>query len=81
MTPPTFEKIADDFFTDDVAMSHEGFADYQLTISSFVVAAENGTPRSALRTWLLESTAELFAGVETRTLRFLGSITCLRRLA
>ena len=52
----------------------------QLTISTFVAAAERGTPRAELRAWILDSTAPLFAGVETRGVRFLGSITCARRV-
>jgi hypothetical protein len=80
-TPAGFEKVADEFFGDDIAMSHESFADYQLTISNFVEAADKGAPREYLRTWLLESTASMFDGAPTRTLQFLGSITCLRRSA
>ncbi len=77
-TPAGFEKVADEFFGDDIEMTADAFADYQLTISNFVSAAERGTPRDELRTWLLESTAPLFDGVSTRVLRFLGSISCLR---
>jgi ubiquinone/menaquinone biosynthesis C-methylase UbiE len=79
-TPRGFEKIADEFFADDIEMSHEAFADYQLTISNFQAASERGTPRTELRAWLLESSEPLFAGAPARTLKFLGSITCLRRL-
>jgi ubiquinone/menaquinone biosynthesis C-methylase UbiE len=79
-TPAGFEKIADDFFGDDIEFTQDAFADYQLTISNFVTAAENGTPRSELRTWLLETLAPLWEGASTRTLRFLGSITALRRV-
>jgi hypothetical protein len=78
-TPAGFEKVVDDFFTDDIDMSQNSFADYQLTISNFVAAAERGAPRAELREWLLNSTNSLFAGHETRAVRFLGSITCLRR--
>jgi SAM-dependent methyltransferase len=77
-TPDGFEKIGDEFFADDVEMTHAGFADYQLTISNFVAAAERGVSRPELRRWVLESTAPLFEGASTRVLRFLGSITCLR---
>jgi ubiquinone/menaquinone biosynthesis C-methylase UbiE len=80
-TPKGFEKIADDFFSDDMAMTQDAFADYQLTISNFVSAAERGTPRAELRAWLIDSTTPLYAGAETRTLRFLGSITCLRKIS
>lgn len=79
-TPPGFEKIVDDSFVDDIAMTPEVFVDYQSTISNFVAAAERGTPRAELRAWLHESTQPLFAGHETRAVRFLGSISCLRRL-
>jgi ubiquinone/menaquinone biosynthesis C-methylase UbiE len=81
LTPAGFEPVDDEFFVDDIALTHDEFADYELTISHFVVAAEQGTPRAELREWLLESTAPLFEGVETRTIRFLGSITCSRRVA
>jgi SAM-dependent methyltransferase len=77
-TPDGFEKIGDETFGDDVEMTHDGFADYQLTISNFVAAVERGMSRTELRGWLLESTGPLFEGVSTRVLRFLGSITCLR---
>ncbi|HYL52639.1 MAG TPA: class I SAM-dependent methyltransferase [Acidimicrobiia bacterium] len=77
-TPDGFEKVGEEFFGDDIEMTHAGFADYQLTISNFVAAAERGMSREELRGWLLESTAPLFAGASTRVLRFLGSITCLR---
>ena len=79
LAPVGFEAVDDEFFTDDIQMTREQFADYQLTISTFVAAAERGTPREELRAWLLASTAPLFAGVETRGVRFLGSITCSLR--
>lgn len=77
-TPDGFDKVGDEFFGDDIEMTPDAFADYQLSISNFVSAAERGTPRNELRAWLLESTAPLFEGASTRVLRFLGSITCLR---
>jgi ubiquinone/menaquinone biosynthesis C-methylase UbiE len=80
-TPAGFVKIGDEFYDDDLAMTRDAFVDYQLTISNFVAAAERGTPRTELRDWLVTSTDPLFGGAETRTVRFLGSITCLRRLA
>jgi ubiquinone/menaquinone biosynthesis C-methylase UbiE len=80
LEPSGFEPLDDEFFVDDIVLTHEQFCDYQLTISTFVVAAELGTPRSELRAWLIDSTAPLFAGAETRTVRFLGSITCSRRV-
>ena len=64
---------------DDIEMTHAQLTDYQLTISNFVDAAEKGVSRAELEAWALESTAPLFAGVETRTVRFLGTITCFRR--
>jgi ubiquinone/menaquinone biosynthesis C-methylase UbiE len=79
-TPAGFVKVADDFFGDDIEFTQDAFADYQLTISNFVTAVERGTPRAELRGWLLETTAPLWAGATTRTLRFLGSITALRRI-
>jgi SAM-dependent methyltransferase len=78
-TPAGFEKIADEFFGDDIEMTHEAFVDYQLTISNFVAAADGGTPRADLRDWLFDSTAAMFAGVPTRTLQFLASVTVLQR--
>ena len=79
-SPAGFEAVDDEFFVDDIALTHEQFCDYQLTISTFVAAAVRGTPRSELRDWLLESTESLFDGVDTRDVRFLGSITCSRRI-
>jgi hypothetical protein len=59
-------------------MTLEQLADYALTISNLVDAVERGTPRAELRAWAIETMAPLFVGVETRTVRFLGSVTCLR---
>ncbi len=78
VTPDGFEPVADEAFDDDIAMTNEQLADYALTISNLVAAVERGTPRAELRVWILETTAPLFAGVETRTVRFLASVTCLR---
>jgi ubiquinone/menaquinone biosynthesis C-methylase UbiE len=77
--PEGFEKIGDEFFGDDIDMTHAQLTSYQLTISNFVDAAERGTSRAELEAWALETTAPLFEGVVTRTVRFLGSITCFRR--
>jgi SAM-dependent methyltransferase len=77
--PAGFELVGDDLFGDDIEMSPETFADYQLTISNFVAAVEGGTPRSELRDWILGTTEPFFAGHAQRTIRFLGSIRCLRR--
>ena len=79
MEPDGFEKIGDEFFDDPIEMSHEELTSYQLTISNFVDAAEKGTTRAELEAWALESTAPLFEGAATRTVRFLGSVTCFRR--
>ena len=80
-TPAGFTLAGSAFFDDPIAMTQEEFADYQLTVSHCVAAVERGTPRAEVRVWLLESTAPLFAGVPTRTLEFMGSITCLRVVA
>ena len=80
LAPVGFEAVDDEFFVDDIEMTQDDFADYQLTISTFVAAAERGTPRTELRDWILGSTAPLFAGVDRRGIRFLGSITCSRRV-
>lgn len=79
LEPEGFEKIGDELFADDIEMTHAELTDYQLTISNFVDAAERGTSRAELSAWSMASTASLFAGVEARTVRFLGSITCFRR--
>jgi hypothetical protein len=42
-------------------------------------AAERGTPSAEIRSWLLESAAPLFDS-STRSVLFVGTITCLRRL-
>jgi ubiquinone/menaquinone biosynthesis C-methylase UbiE len=78
-TPAGFTKLGDEFFADDIAMTPDALADYQLTISNFVAAAERGTPRAEMRAWVLESTAPFFEGANARTVRFLGSINCWRR--
>jgi ubiquinone/menaquinone biosynthesis C-methylase UbiE len=78
VTPDGFEPVGDEFFADDIELTREQLADYQLTISNFVDAVERGETREALRAWALETLAPLFAGTETRTVRFVGSVTCLR---
>jgi ubiquinone/menaquinone biosynthesis C-methylase UbiE len=80
MEPDGFEKIGDEFFADDIEMTHDQLTSYQLTISNFVDAMEKGVSRAELETWSLESTAPLFEGAATRTVRFLGSVSCFRRL-
>jgi ubiquinone/menaquinone biosynthesis C-methylase UbiE len=79
LEPAGFEKLGDELFADDIEMTHAELVDYQLTISNFVDAAERGTSRDEIEAWALASTAPMFAGVATRTVRFLGSITCFRR--
>jgi ubiquinone/menaquinone biosynthesis C-methylase UbiE len=79
LEPAGFEKIGDEFFADDIEMTHGQLTSYQLTISNFVDATEKGTSRAELEDWALASTAPLFEGAATRTVRFLGSITCFRR--
>jgi len=78
VTPEGFERIGDEMFGDDIELTHEQLTDYQLTISNFVAAVERGETRETLREWALEQTAPLFAGVPTRTVTFVGWVTCLR---
>ena len=79
LEPEGFEKIGDDVFADDIEMTHRELTSYQLTISNFVAAGEQGASRADLEAWALETTAPLFEGADARTVRFLGSITCFRR--
>jgi ubiquinone/menaquinone biosynthesis C-methylase UbiE len=79
MEPDGFDKVGDEFFADDIEMTHAELTDYQLTISNFVAAMEKGTSRAELEAWALETTAPLFEGATRRTVRFLGSISCFRR--
>ena len=79
-TPAGFELVGTDLFEDPIEMTREEFAEYQLSVSHCVAAAERGTPRAEIRAWLLESTAPLFGASPTRVLQFAGTITCLRRL-
>jgi len=80
-TPRGFALVGTDLFEDPIEMTREEFVDYQLSVSHCVAAAERGTPRPEIRAWLLESTAPLFGSSATRVLQFIGTITCLRRLA
>jgi len=80
-TPVGFELVGTDLFEDPIEMTRDEFADYQLSVSHCVAAAERGIPRAEIRAWLLESTAPLFGTAPTRVLQFVGSVTCLRRLA
>ncbi len=77
-TPDGFEKIGDEFFGDDIEMTHDSFADYQLTISNFVAAAERGTPPRGAARRGCSNRLHPCSRARPRVLRFLGSITCLR---
>jgi SAM-dependent methyltransferase len=77
-TPDGFEKIGDEFYVDEIEMTQEQLVDYQLTQSNFVAPVEHGTPLPSIRAWLHDSTASFYAVASVRTLRFLGSVTCLR---
>lgn len=79
LEPVGFEKVGDELFADDIEMTRAQLTDYALTISNLVDAAERGVGRDELEAWALASTAPLFEGATTRTVRFLGSITCFRR--
>jgi ubiquinone/menaquinone biosynthesis C-methylase UbiE len=78
VTPAGYVALGDEMFADDIELTHEQLVDYQLTISNFVAAVERGESRAALRAWALETLAPLFSGTQTRTVRFVGSVTCLR---
>ena len=78
VTPDGFELIGDETFVDDIELTHEQLTEYQLTISNFVDAVQRGSTREELREWALETTGPLFTGAATRTVRFVGSVTCLR---
>jgi ubiquinone/menaquinone biosynthesis C-methylase UbiE len=78
VTPEGYEQVGEEMFGDDIELTREQLVDYQLTISNFVAAVERGEPRAALRAWMLETLAPLFAGAETRTVRFVGWVSCLR---
>jgi ubiquinone/menaquinone biosynthesis C-methylase UbiE len=80
VVPDGFELVASGSFDDPIEMTREEFADYQLSVSHCVAAVERGTPRPEVHAWLLESLEPLFDGAPTRTIEFLGSITCLRRV-
>jgi ubiquinone/menaquinone biosynthesis C-methylase UbiE len=78
VTPDGYESIGEEVFVDDIDLTHEQLVDYQLTISNFVDAVERGESRRELRAWVLETLAPLFTDAETRTVRFVGSVNCLR---
>jgi hypothetical protein len=78
VTPEGYELIGDEMFADDIELTREQLVDYQLTISNFVAAVERGESRVDVRAWALETLEPLFAGRATRTVRFVGSVTCLR---
>jgi ubiquinone/menaquinone biosynthesis C-methylase UbiE len=77
--PDGFELVMNEIFDDDITMTREQFVDYQMTVSHCVAAVDRGAPPAEVRGWLLESTEPLFEG-SARTVRFLGALTCLRRL-
>jgi ubiquinone/menaquinone biosynthesis C-methylase UbiE len=77
-TPDGFVLVGDQLYAEDLSMTHEQFVDYQLSVSHFVAAVERGERREDARAWLVESTAPFWTGNESRVVRFLGSVTCLR---
>jgi SAM-dependent methyltransferase len=77
-TPAGFDLVGSETLDDPIAMTHDAFVDYQLTVSHCVAAVERGAAEAEVRDWLLASTAPLFGGA-TRTVQFVASITCLRR--
>jgi SAM-dependent methyltransferase len=77
-TPERFERLADDVFGDDIEMTHDSLVDYHLSISNCVAAVERGHSREDVQRYLAESTAPFFAGAPVRTVRFIGTLTCLR---
>lgn len=79
VVPDGFELVGSEMFEDPIEMTRERFADYQITVSNAVAAVERGTPRGEVYAWMLESLEPLFDG-STRTVEFLGSVTCLRRV-
>jgi ubiquinone/menaquinone biosynthesis C-methylase UbiE len=79
-TPDGFELLGTESFEDPIEMTPEAFAAYQLSVSHCVAAVERGTPRSEIHEWLLASTAPLFGDAPTRLVKFVGLVTCLRRL-
>ena len=81
VAPAGFDKVGDEFYPEDIRMSQEQFVDYQLSLSTFIAAEERGTPRSELQAWLTDTTAPFFADANTRAVRFLGSLVCLRPTA
>jgi ubiquinone/menaquinone biosynthesis C-methylase UbiE len=79
-TPAGFESMGDEFYEDDIEMTQQQLVEYELSLSNFVAACERGATRDELRAWLSETTAPFYANTSTRTVRFLGSVTCLRVL-
>jgi len=77
--PHGFELAGDETFGDPIEMTREAFADYLITVSNCVDAVERGTPRADVYAWLIESTDPLFGG-SARTVDFVGSVICLRRV-
>jgi len=78
VTPDGYEMIGKEMFADDIELTLEQLVDYQLTISNFVAAVDRGETREGLRAWMLETLEPLFTDTGTRTVRFVGSVTCLR---
>lgn len=78
VTPDGYEQLGEEMFGDDITLTLEQLVDYQLTISNFVAAGERGESRAGLRAWALETLAPLFVEAETRTVRFVGWVSCLR---
>lgn len=79
-TPDGFELVANETFDDDIEMTREQFADYQLTVSHCVAAVDRGRPRADVRQWLLDTLDPVFRG-SPHLIRFFGALTCLRPVA
>ena len=81
-TPDGFELVGTDLFEDAIEMTPRRVR--RLPAHGQPLRRRGRARRIAARTsatWLLDSTAPLFGAASTRVLQFVGTITCLRRLA
>ncbi len=76
--PDGFERLGEDVWADDVAMTGPQLVEYVMSLSNVVDAVERGAPAAEVRRWLTASTAGFFAGSGARAVRFLATVAVLR---
>jgi SAM-dependent methyltransferase len=77
-----FDFHGEDEFRNEVAMTIERFADYQLSTTNVISAVERGAESfDGAGRWIRDSMGRFFAGEHERVFRFSGKMWCLEKAA